>query len=353
MQNTPQRKIIHIDMDCFYAAIEMRDDPRLRKRPLAVGGAADKRGVLCTCNYVARQYGLHAAMASAHALRLCPDLVIIPPRMQRYREVAHAIAKNLREITTCIEPLSLDEAYLDVTASTHCQGSAIRMARYLRERIYAEHGLTASAGIAANKFLAKVASDWRKPNGQFAITPLAVDAFMQTLPVSKIAGVGKVTAQRMHKLHIHTCGDLQKLSLLEITQLFGNSGNRLYELARGIDNRAVNTSRERKSLSVEHTFERDLTTLAACVSQLEPLYQQLQRRLAQHAPTTAIHKQFVKIKFHDFQHTRIENTTQQLSPSLFTQLLTTGYARQQKPIRLLGIGVGFANTHSAAQLALI
>ena len=347
-----QRKIIHIDMDCFYAAIEMRDRPELQHHPIAVGGAADRRGVLCTCNYQARQYGIHSAMSSVKALRLCPDLIILPPNMQKYRQSSQAIHHVFQQFTDIIEPLSLDEAFLDVTDNTHYQGSASLIAAEIRQRIFASEHITASAGIAANKFLAKIASDWRKPNGQYVIPPTAVDAFMRTLPVKKIFGVGKVMNQRLQARGIHTCADLQNFSLLELTQYFGSFGTRLYELARGKDDRPVNTSRQRKSVSVEHTFDDDLPDIASCLRQIDLLYPQLQQRLTKYSEIP-IHKQFVKIKFHDFQQTTVENISASLSRPLFSSLMQTGYERQQKPVRLLGLGVGFVEEQTQQQLSLL
>lgn len=228
MNPTPKpRKIIHIDMDCFYAAIEMRDAPHLRSLPIAVGGSPDGRGVLCTANYLAREYGVRSAMASYKALKLCPDLVIVPVDFAKYRSVAHAIRKIFYSYTDLVEPLSLDEAYLDVTDCELFDNQARLIAKAICQEIIDTQHLTASAGVAPNKFLAKVASDWRKPNGIFVIPPQKVANFVQKLPVEKIFGVGKVTQRKMQQFGIYTCQDLQALSMTQLIERFGTFGQRL------------------------------------------------------------------------------------------------------------------------------
>ena len=203
----PQRKIIHVDCDCFYAAVEMRDDPSLRDVPLAVGGEGG-RGVVATCNYRARAFGVRSAMPGSEARRLCPGLVTVPPDMGKYRAVSRQVMNILRELTDLVEPLSLDEAFLDVSDVSGHKGSGTLMARYLRERILREVGITVSAGVAPNKFLAKIASDWQKPDGLFVVTPDRVQEFVRDLPVEKLFGVGQVTAARLHALGVRTCGDM-------------------------------------------------------------------------------------------------------------------------------------------------
>lgn len=247
----PFKKIIHIDMDCFYAAVEERDQPEYRGKPLAVGGSADRRGVLCTCNYAARQFGLHAAMPTKRALALCPELILLPVNMDKYRQVSKAIHQIFRNFTLRIEPLSLDEAYLDVTDCTLLHGSATLIAREIKRQIKQQLSLTASAGVAPNKFLAKIASDWRKPDGLFVITPDEVTDFVADLPIDKLAGVGKVTAQKLHQQGMVTCRDIQPYTCLELQHKWGKLGQRLYELCRGVDERSVEPNRIRRSLSVE------------------------------------------------------------------------------------------------------
>lgn len=334
-----QPKFIHCDCDCFYAAVEMRDDPALRGRPVAVGGDAGRRGVIATCNYEARQFGVHSAMPSATALRLCRDLIIIPPDMEKYRQASRQILGIFRDYTELIEPLSLDEAYLDVTDSEACQGSATLMATEIRDRVREEVGITLSAGIAPNKFLAKVASDWRKPDGQFAVTPAEVAGFVQCLPVKRIPGVGKVTARKMQLLGIDTCGDLQQYSLPQLLDQFGSFGERLHALCRGQDARAVVTSHERKSISVEQTYAQDLCTVEQCLQALPQLQAQLEKRLAAVRSPFSIGKRFVKLKFSDFVSTTVEQSALTAEPNGFAELCRTGFARGNKPVRLLGLGV--------------
>ena len=223
------RKIIHCDCDSFYASVEMRDDASLRELPIAVGGSASRRGVIATCNYEARKYGLHSAMPMAQALRLCPDLVVVPTNMEKYRVESQRVQSIFYEYTDLVEPLSLDEAFLDVSECKQHQGSATRIAEEIRNRVREEVGITISAGIAPNKFLAKIASDWKKPDGQFTVTPQDIDAFMIELPVAKIFGVGSVTAKKMSAMNIHTCGDLQQIAASELAKRFGKFGTRLHQ----------------------------------------------------------------------------------------------------------------------------
>lgn len=336
------RKIIHIDMDCFYAAVEERDRPALRGKPLAVGGAANQRGVLCTCNYPARQRGLHSAMPTSRALALCPELILLPVDMNKYRQVSQAIRRIFQEFTSLIEPLSLDEAYLDVTACSAFDGSATRIAMEIKRRIKAQLALTASAGVASNKFLAKVASDWRKPDGLWVITPAEVAEFVAALPIDKLSGVGKVTANKLRQQGILTCRDLQQYDRSQLCDQWGKLGERFYTLCRGIDDRPVEPHRIHRSISVEHTFPVDLKNLAGAQTILPDLFESLQTRLAHHHDRF-IKGQFIKIKFHDFTQTTAECVNPQLEFALFQQLLTQGFLRGQKPIRLMGLGVRFHN----------
>lgn len=340
------RKIIHVDCDCFYASIEMRDNPRLRDLPVAVGGSPERRGVVATCNYPARRLGIHSAMASATARRLCPDLVIIRPDMARYRQASQQIQTIFHEYTDLVEPLSLDEAYLDVTSSSRFDGSASRLASELRQRIRSEVGITVSAGVAPNKFLAKIASDWHKPDGLFVINPEQVDAFVSALPVRKLHGVGKVTAARMHGMGISSCADLRRLDREELDSCFDSFGQRLYELCRGIDQRPVQPSRIRKSLSVEHTYPADLPDLEACLDACSSLHEQLIKRMAAIEQDYAVAKQVVKIKFLDFSSTTVETVSANTDPDIFKQLIEQGYARGKRPVRLIGLGVRLEPVHA-------
>ena len=252
------RKIIHVDMDAFYASVEQRDNPDLRGRPVAVGHGA-RRGVVAAASYEARQFGVRSALPSVTAMRKCPELVFVPPRFDVYRAVSHQVHAVFAEFTDLIEPLALDEAYLDVTANTAGLPTAWLTAKVIRARILEETGLTASAGVSYNKFLAKLASGQRKPNGQFAIMPEEGAAFVEALPVAKFHGVGPATATRMHAAGIQTGGDLKTWSLQDLQHRFGKAGVWYHAIARGQDDRAVNPNRERKSSGSETTFEEDLT----------------------------------------------------------------------------------------------
>ncbi|BCG26374.1 DNA polymerase IV [Pseudomonas tohonis] len=344
-----QRKIIHIDCDCFYAAIEMRDDPSLAGRPLAVGGSAERRGVIATCNYEARAYGVRSAMSSRHALKLCPDLLIVRPRFDAYREASREIHAILRDFTEIIEPLSLDEAYLDVSESQHFSGSATRIAQEIRRRVWQELRITVSAGVAPNKFLAKIASDWRKPDGLFVITPDQVDDFVAQLPVSKLHGVGKVTADKLGRLGVISCADLREWSRLALAREFGSFGERLYGLARGIDERAVQVDSRRQSLSVENTFDQDLPDLGTCLERLPELYEELQRRLQRLDASYKPGKPFVKLKFHDFAQTTLEQSGAGRDLDSYRLLLGAAFARGDKPVRLIGIGVRLQDLQGVAE----
>ena len=348
-----QRKIIHCDCDCFYAAIEMRDDPALRGRPLAVGGQPQTRGVVATCNYEARAFGVRSAMASARALKLCPDLILLPPRFDAYRVASKQILQIYREYTALVEPLSLDEAFLDVSAVDRCRGSATLMAEQIRAGIAERVGITASAGIAPNKFLAKVASDWNKPNGQFVVSPADVDTFVEALPVKRLHGVGKVTAAKLEALGVSTCGDLRAWSLAELGARFGRFGETLHRLCRGIDERPVMPHSRRKSLSVETTYAQDLATLQACRDALRPLISELHKRMAGKKALPPVAKLFVKIRFDDFAQTTAECPASEPQDSGWQALLDEAWTRRRRPVRLLGVGLRFAAPHNkAGQLAL-
>lgn len=337
------RKIIHLDMDCFYAAVELRERPELAGQPVAVGGGS-ARGVVTTCNYEAREFGVHSAMPGFLARARCPQLVFLPVRFDLYRAESQKIRAILHEYTPLVEPLSLDEAYLDVSASGRF---AWAIAREIRRRIRAETDLTASAGIAPNKMLAKIASDWRKPDGQFAILPEQVADFMRALPVRKLWGVGPKSAQRFATEGIHTCGDLQRRSRAELAHRHGRWGEELYRLCRGEDDRPVQPNRIRKSLSNESTFSNNLASLEACVDAIEPLAEELLAELRLKAPDRAIRKAFVKIRYADFSRTTHECICAQPTVAVFRDLLAAAHARRDLPVRLLGTGVRFAGEKAA------
>lgn len=337
------RKIIHCDCDCFYAAVEIRDDPSLAGRPVAVGGDPGKRGVLSTCNYEAREYGIHSAMPSAYAKRLCPDLIILPHNFEKYKEVSLLIRDIFFDYSELVEPLSLDEAYLDVTDSDRCQGSGTLMAQEIRQRVKETAGITISAGVAPNKYLAKIASDWKKPDGLFVITPENIDEFVRELPVKKIHGVGKVTARKLDRLGIETCSDLQTFSVFELTEEFGRFGKNLYDFARGIDTREVQPVRKRKSLSVEHTFDKDLNTLEQCLDQTPELFVAFKSRLNRLDSEYRVTKSFVKLKFTDFSSTTLERGLTNPRISDFKALIEEAWQRNELGVRLMGVGVRFVD----------
>ena len=336
-------------MDCFYAAIEMREAPHLAGLPLAVGGSRDRRGVLTTCNYEARKFGVHSAMPTFLALQKCPELIVLPVRFEFYGRESAGIREIMRRWTALLEPLSLDEAYLDVS---HHAEPGVEIAAALRRAIFAETRLTASAGIAPNKLLAKIASDWNKPNGQFEITQEQVPAFMYDLPVRKLWGIGAVSAERLQKMEIATCGDMQRLSRIELAQVFGKWGLELFDLCRGIDSRPVEPDRERKSLSTERTFQRDQNTLAECEAKLEELHRELLADLARQEEPRPIHKVFLKLKFADFTRTTAERVGSEPRLDDYRKLLAEALPRSQEAVRLMGVGVRFEAEPSAVQLEL-
>jgi DNA polymerase-4 len=346
------RKIIHCDCDCFYAAVEMRDNPALTDIPIAIGGSVEQRGVVATCNYPARKFGIHSAMPMAQALKRCPHLTVIRGDMAKYKAVARQVFAIYRDVTELIEPLSLDEAFLDVSEVTLHHGSATRMAEAIRHRVKQEVGITVSAGVAPNKFLAKIASDWRKPDGLFVITPDDIDAFVQQLPVKKIHGVGPRTAEKLAELGIQTGADLRARPLTELVERFGRFGHRLHELSHGRDERPVKTHRERKSISTEQTYSRDLPTLDACRHELPELISDLERRYARLDPAPAVRGLMVKVKFNDFTQTTVEHADPAPDLEQFETLLNVGWARGERPVRLLGVGYRLAEETAVQQLSL-
>jgi DNA polymerase-4 len=346
------RKIIHCDCDCFYAAVEMRDDPSLRELPVAVGGRPDQRGVIATCNYVARRFGVRSAMATSQALQRCPGLIVLPPAMEKYRVASRQILAIYHDYTDLVEPLSLDEAYLDVSNASQFNGSATLIAQEIRARIAKTVGITASAGIASNKFLAKIASDWNKPDGQFVIRPHEIEEFVAALPVEKLHGVGKVTAAKLKRLGALTCADLRSWPMTELQHHFGKFGERLFDLSRGIDTREVCPTRERKSVSVEETYAIDVPDLAACMLRLPSLLDKLRERVRRANAERNTQKLFIKIRFADFRQTTVECMATTLDDALFQTLLETGYQRGQRPVRLLGAGVRLGEDEDTFQLGL-
>ena len=337
------RKIIHIDMDAFYAAVEQRDHPELRGKPVIVGGLPEGRGgVVATASYEARKFGVRSAMPSKKALELCPEGIFVRPRFDAYKQVSNHIRAIFHRYTDIIEPLSLDEAFLDVTIDKLQIGSAITIAEEIRKAIKDELQLTASAGVSINKFVAKIASDMKKPDGLTFIGPSRIENFMETLPVEKFFGVGKVTAAKMKNIGMHTGGDIKKISETELVQHFGKTGKFFYQIVRGIDNREVQPHRETKSIGAEDTFPEDLSTGEDLTKQIEKLVPVVHKRLTNHqlkGKTITL-----KVKYNDFKLiTRSRsldqciddiNIIQQAAIELLKPLLPV-----EKGIRLLGVTV--------------
>ena len=336
-----ERKIIHIDMDAFYASVEQRDHPELRGKAIAVGHA-EERGVVSAASYEARKYGVRSAMSSMKAKQLCPHIVFVPGRMSVYKEVSAQIHTIFRDYTDLIEPLSLDEAFLDVTHNKKGIALAVDIAKEIKHRIRQELNLVASAGISYNKFLAKVASDYRKPDGLCTIHPDQALEFIATLPIEAFWGVGKVTAQKMHALGIHKGKDLQQCTLEMLTRLFGKAGNIYHDFARGIDLRPVESIRIRKSVGCEHTLEKDITLKSSVIIELYHVATELVERLKRN--DFAGNTLTLKIKFYDFkQITRSitqEKELQNMKDILpLAKQLLKEVDYSIRPIRLIGLSV--------------
>jgi DNA polymerase-4 len=339
MGDHPLRKIIHVDMDAFYASVEQRDDPALRGKPVAVGGSRE-RGVVAAASYEARQYGVRSAMPSMRAYRLCPEIILVPPRFDHYRQISQHIRDILCQYTDLVEPLSLDEAYLDVTTNKKGNPSATYLAQAIRAQIWAETHLTASAGVSMNKFLAKIASDLNKPDGLSLISPEQAEAFLEQLPIERFHGIGAKTAHKMRQLGIHHGADLKTWSDLELSRHFGKVGCHFYRIVRAIDDRPVEPERERKSVGIETTFHQDLTHEAEMVGALRSLTEKVCERLERlemGAMTVTL-----KIKYQDFvQVTRSKTSAhsqREVAPILaVVDDLLHHPEVPSRPVRLLGI----------------
>jgi DNA polymerase-4 len=335
------RKIVHIDMDAFYASVEQRDDPGLRGKPVVVAWKGN-RSVVCAASYEARRFGVRSAMPAVHAERLCPEAIFVPPDFTRYRAVSQSTREIFRRHTDRVEPLSLDEAYLDVTENKTGLPTATRVAKTIREQIREELQLTASAGVAPNKFLAKIASDWRKPDGLFVIQPEDLDTFLPPLPIGRIPGVGRVTEKRLATLGIKTVGDLRSLELNILEDHFGRYGQRLYELTRGIDESEVVADRPTKSISAEDTFETDVP-----LSETEPIILRLAEKVwaASRKEARIARTVVLKLKTSDFQ-ILTRSHTPLTPPSSYEELATIALALRervqlslQQRFRLVGVGL--------------
>ena len=346
------QKIIHIDMDAFYASVEQHDFPELKGKPLAVGGGM--YGVVAAASYEARKFGVRSAMPGKTALEKCPQLIVVKPRFQRYKEISQQIRKIFYEFTDLVESLSLDEAYLDVTENKKNMESANDIAREIRKRIFEETGLTASAGISINKFLAKVASDYNKPNGQKTIHPTQILDFMEDLPIEKFFGIGKVTANKMHELHIFKGSDLKKKSLEELLKLFGKSGNYYYNVVRGIHHSEVKPHRIQKSVAVEETFWENLLDEEAVFKQLKIISEELEIRLSKKEIKGK--SLTLKIKYKDFtQYTRSKTQEVYFDGNLdFYETAQKLWELRpfDKPVRLLGLSLSNLNISEKKQISV-
>ncbi len=334
------RKIIHIDMDAFYASVEQRDNPQLRGRPVIVGGDPDRRGVVAACSYEARKSGIHSAMSSVRARILCPEAVFLYPRFEAYRAVSAQIMEIFLEYTDLVEPLSLDEAFLDVTENKKGIGSATQIALEIKDAIFKRTSLTASAGVSYNKFLAKVASAYRKPDGITVVPPQKAQLFIEGLPIGKFFGVGKVTEKKMRELGISSGADLKKLSKDDLVKVFGKYGEYFHSIAHGVDNRPVSPERVRKSLGQEITLEEDIDDLGQMLEILDRLAhaveQMLKRRDLEGRTIT------LKMKYHDLQSitrsvTIRERTNQSEVIMKHVRSLISGTDAGNRKVRLLGI----------------
>lgn len=341
------KKIIHVDMDCFYAQVEMRDNPKLLHVPLAIGGAPKTRSVLCTSNYIARKFGVRSAMPTDLAIKKCPNLVVLPPNFAKYQEASEIIQSVFYKYTDIVEPLSLDEAYLDVSHESH----ASLLLSEIKKQILKETQLTSSVGLAPNKFLAKVASDWKKPDGLFIIRPNEVQNFVKDLDVKLIPGVGQKGLQVLHSLNIKKCSDIQKIDQHKLISYFGKFGHSLFDYSRGIDDRDVINEWERKTLSVESTFQEDYFWGDKLENYFEEVFQELKSRLLDYQdenPEKKIKKIFAKARFKDFTRTSTETTIGLCSDfslenykDALKELLIVNLNKKDMPVRLIGLGVRF------------
>ncbi|HEY9736835.1 MAG TPA: DNA polymerase IV [Trichocoleus sp.] len=350
---TELRKILHIDMDAFFASVEQRDNPAYRGKPIAVGGRPDQRGAVAAASYEARQFGVHSALPSRIAQQRCPHLIFVKPRFDMYRQVSQQIRDIFHRYSDLVEPLSLDEAYLDVTENKPAIASAMAVARAIKRDILRETHLTASAGVSINKFLAKVASGMNKPDGLTLIAPDQAETFVATLPIEKFYGIGEKTAAKMRSLGIHSGADLKEWAESDLMRYFGKSGSFYYRVARGQDNRPVNPNRIRKSIGAERSFAADLTTLDSMVAALEPIAQEVCDRVLRQRRRG--HTLTLKIKYADYrQITRSRTLADPIEVAdilpLALELLQTHLDRHQR-VRLLGITL--SNLESAVEPAYV
>lgn len=347
------RKIIHIDMDAFYASVEQLDNPELKGKPIAVGGS-EVRGVVSAASYEARKFGVKSAMSGVQAARLCPQLIFVRPRFDRYKEISKQIRAIFLEYTDLVEPLSLDEAYLDVTENKKGNPSATLIAKEIRQKIFEKTGLTASAGISVNKFVAKIASDYNKPNGQKTVNPDEVEAFIEVLDVKKFYGIGKVTAEKMYQLGIYTGLDLKNKTLEYLEQHFGNSGQAFYNLSRGISYSQVKPNRQMKSIGAERTFNENLSSEIYMEERLENIASEIERRIKKYKISGKTIT--LKIKYSDFtQQTRSKTLPYFMADKslIFETAKELLYQERLKDsVRLLGISLNNLNTNQKKNIVV-
>lgn len=347
------RKIIHVDMDAFYASVEQMDNPELKGKPLAVGGS-EVRGVVSAASYEARKFGVRSAISGIQAKKLCPDLIFVRPRFDRYKEISKKIRKIFHDYTDLVEPLSLDEAYLDVTENKIGNPSATLIAQEIRKRIFEEVGLTASAGISVNKFVAKIASDYNKPNGQKTVNPDEVEAFLEKLDIKKFYGVGKVTAEKMYQLGIFTGYDLKQKTLEYLEKHFGNSGFHYYQICRGIHNSAVKPNRKIKSVGAERTFGENLSSEIFMEERLQSIAKELEKRLQKSKISGKTIT--LKIKYSDFTlQTRSKTLPYFVSDKNIILDVSKDLLYQERlknSVRLLGISIHNLNNEEKTKTEL-
>jgi DNA polymerase-4 len=332
--NLVARQVLHVDCDCFFAAVEMRDRPEYRHVPLAIGGSSDRRGVISTCNYLARSFGVRSAMATAQALKLCPDLKLIPGDMQKYRTASQQVMDILTVYGLQFEQVSIDEAFLELPPASN----AALIAQQIRQQVETQVGITVSVGMAPNKFLAKIASDWQKPNGQFGVLPQDVESFVEALDVKKIPGVGPKSAEKLNNLGLHTCKHIKELPVEWLIQKFGKFGKVLHDRANGIDHRSLSTHYQRKSISIERTFAQDINQGIDVALALDEMWPKFLTRVEGAGLSLDKIAPFVKVKFADFHVTTLANRQKSATVDDYLALLNEASVRDRQAIRLIGLG---------------
>ena len=339
------RQVLHVDCDCFFAAVEMRDEPKYLNVPIAIGGASDRRGVISTCNYPARKFGVRSAMATSQALKLCPNLTLIAGNMAKYKEASLQVMDILKQYAVSFEPVSIDEAFIELPVTSNAE----LISQQIRQQVFSEVGITVSVGIAPNKFLAKIASDWNKPDGQYVISDNEVDSFVARLPVRRIPGVGPKSAEKLANLGIHNCQDVRDVPPSWLKARLGKFGEVLIQRAYGEDGRQVRVRGQRKSISIEHTFPSDLKDVSEIDEALKVMWPKFLKRVEQAHLKTENLAPFVKVKFADFQVTTLAKHNKKVTFDDYLALLHEARQRDNQSIRLLGIGAKLQRSIDAAQ----